>query len=517
MNNNMSVSLVDLLGQDYMSAVSQAAVYLHGMDSKTAHEIANEKINFFDESFKLRLDQLIEKIGESVIAPFENDQKGAPTDSFEKASNLNASPVTGLGFYRLGEDGRLYLTSKSEHYHIPLGHNFPGYKLIDRARSLGIQNATHNNTRGYITRLCERELVRTVNGLEKSDSKGLADILASRQPHVLNRVINLETGTIACEAGIKMMLARFYKLEKTSDSPKYEGKIPVFFVIGDYEGGSASNYHGTSVIAQTLRGLWPDFYSNCEANNLYKICPVNINDFEDFKSKFEEYQEGPYKAAGFLHEIILMNYGGIRLQQDFLRKAYALCHQNDTPVMCDEIQSGMWYEGLFLFRKYGLTPDFVVIGKGFPGGQYPASKIILTAEMDNLNQFGALVTNGQEELASLAYLVTMEFARQSGSSIEFIGAYFAEKLQQLKVKHASVIADIEGEELLSSITFHNVDKTVEFVRRLNEKCIDISAHVYKAFCPPAALMKLPIIATPKLVDWLTEKMDEVLRDMTLNK
>lgn len=513
MNHDMNLSLVDLLGQDYMSAVSQAAVYLHGMDSQHVHELADEKVQFFDESFKLKLDQLIESIGETVIVPFRNDQTGAPTDSFATASNRNASPITGFGFYRLGEDGRLYLTSKSEHYHIPLGHNFPGYRLIDRARSLGILNATHNNTRGYITRLCERELVRTVNGLEKSDSKGLSDVLASRQPHILNRVINLETGSVACEAGIKMMLARFYKLEKTSASPKYEGKIPVFFVIGDYEGGSVSNYHGTTIVAQTFRGLWPDYYTKCEANELYKICPVNINDFDDFKSKFELYQKGPYKAAGFLHEIILMNYGGIRLQQEFLRNAYALCHQNDTPVLCDEIQSGMWYEGMFLFKKYGLNPDFVVIGKGFPGGQYPASRIILTAEMDNLNQFGALVTNGQEELASLAYLITMAFSEQSGRSIRNTGAYFIEKMRQLKVKHSSVIADIEGEDFLGAITFHDVEKTVDFVRRLNEKCIDISAHVYKSFCPPAALLKLPVIATPKLIDWLTVKMDEVLADM----
>ena len=60
--------------------------------------------------------------------------------------------------FRVGEDGRLWLISKSEHYHVPLGHGFPGYALLDRARRLGIPNATHNNTRGRITRLLEEEL-----------------------------------------------------------------------------------------------------------------------------------------------------------------------------------------------------------------------------------------------------------------------------------------------------------------------------------------------------------------------
>ncbi len=106
-----------------------------------------------------------------------------------------------------------------------------------------------------------------------------------------------------------------------------------------------------------------------------------------------------------MHEIVLMNYGGTCLHKEYLQKAHELCKAYDTPIMVDEIQSGIWYEELFLFRKYELEPDFVIIGKGFSGGEYPASKIITTAQMDTLNQFGALVTNGQEELASLSYLI----------------------------------------------------------------------------------------------------------------
>jgi len=52
-----------------------------------------------------------------------------------------------MGFFRIGEDGRLYFASKAEHYHLSLGHAFPGYRLLEHARSLGIPNSTHNNTR----------------------------------------------------------------------------------------------------------------------------------------------------------------------------------------------------------------------------------------------------------------------------------------------------------------------------------------------------------------------------------
>ena len=287
MFNAVSLSLSDLLGKDYVASVSRAAITFLGKDPQRVALLAEGKVDFFSTAFQARLDELVDSIGKTLIPPFINEMNGAPTMSFSKAANLDASPLTGLGCFRLGEDGRLYLASKSEHYHATLGHNFPGYALIDHARELGILNATHNNTRGYITRLCERELIRIANGIEEGNVVAVDAVLASTKPHILNRVINLETGSIACEAAMKMMLTRFYRIEKTSTPPKYEGKIPVFFVIGDYDGGRVANYHGTTMIAQTLRDMWPELYAKFEATQGYKVCPVNINDFDDFKIKFE--------------------------------------------------------------------------------------------------------------------------------------------------------------------------------------------------------------------------------------
>lgn len=43
-------------------------------------------------------------------------------------------------------------------------------------------------------------------------------------------------------------------------------------------------------------------------------------------------------------------------------------------------------------------------------------------------------------------------------------------------------------------------------------CVDISAQVYKANCPPAALLKIPLIASEKTVDFLTDKMRAALTE-----
>lgn len=257
MFNSPLLSLSDILGKTYTENVTEALSSLGIMDKRRADALADEKIDFYPKETQKTNDELLERVGTQILHTFQNSNAGAPTDSFSKASNYASSPITGIGTMRVGEDGRLYLIGKSEHYHSSLGHHFNGYRLINNARELGILNATHNNTRGYITRLTERELVRTANGLEKSDTKGLDAVLASKEPKILNRVINLETGSLAVEAGIKMMLARFYRLDMSFDAPKYASKIPVFLIMQDMNGGKEANYHGTTVTAQSFRGLWP--------------------------------------------------------------------------------------------------------------------------------------------------------------------------------------------------------------------------------------------------------------------
>ena len=209
-----------------------------------------------------------------------------------------------------------------------------------------------------------------------------------------------------------------------------------------------------------------------------------------------------------------MNYGGIKLTREFLKGAYKLCREYDTPTMCDEIQSCMWYRGMFLFRLYDLDPDFVILGKGFPGGEYPASRIITTAEMDTLVQFGALVTNGQEELASLSYLITMTFMRENGDLVAEMGAKFDEGLKALHEKYPETLLNAEGLGHLAALHFQSVEKAAAFAGKLKDACIDASAQIYKANCLPAVLLKPPVISTPAVVDYIIGKIDDLLASDT---
>ena len=134
--------------------------------------------------------------------------------------------------------------------------------------------------------------------------------------------------------------------------------------------------------------------------------------------------------------------------------------------------------------------------------------------MDNLNQFGALVTNGQEEIASLAYLITIRFAEANAEHTAQVSAYWRKKLADVAKKHPTTVKRIDGDGLLSSLFFDDADRAVAFCHGLGDNyCIDASAQTYKADCPPVALMKLPLITSDKLVDFVADAMDRTLSQM----
>lgn len=504
--STVSCNLADLLGKDYIDAVCRARAFLTGANVETVRRRARERLELWPAGLQARLHELLPKTGSRVVAPLAASSAGAGSGGFAAASKTAPAPISGLGWFRVGEDGRLYVISKAEHYHALLGHGFPGYELIEKARELGIPNATHNNTRGHITRCLEQELVRAANGL--APDADLAPVLASAEPGVLNRVLNLETGSLAAEAALKIALVRFYAYE--GGAAPHRGRTPVVLVIGDDDGNVTGNYHGTTILTQALRGLWPDLRAGLEKAGVLRLCAVRPNSIEDLEQAFRLYESGEYKIAAFFHEIVMMNYGARLLSEAFLSRAYELCAAHDVPTVVDEIQSCMWYEGAFLFRQVGLKPDMVVVGKGFPGGEYPASRILFGARWDSLPQFGALVTNGQEELASLAYLITMRWAAANGPAITEAGRLLEAGFRRLPAEFPAALAGVDGRGHLLGLRFRDLAAGRAFCEAMNAGGFDISIQTYKANCPPVALAKLPIIADEALLELTLARVREAL-------
>jgi acetylornithine/succinyldiaminopimelate/putrescine aminotransferase len=446
----VQASLADVVGASYVGAVCEARAALSGEDVQALRRRTHQPLDWYPPAWHERLLTQLPRVGQQICAGTTDTAVGATTQACAAAEHRSAAPLTGYGFYRVGEDGRLFLTTKSEHYHAPLGHAFPGYALLETARSLGLPQATHNNTRGHVTRLLEETLVRAaeVDGLD--------------------RVLNLETGSLAVEAGVKMMLARFIAPESGGPKPLYKDRCPVFLVMGNDDGGLSANYHGTTVLTQMMRGMWPELLMMMEIEGQIKVIPIRPDSKEDLDAAFARHEAG-----------------GI-------------------------YKTGLWAPGLFLFREYGLRPSMVALGKGFPGGEYPASRLICSAEMDTLPQFGALVTNGQEEIASLAYLITLRWAQENTEVIREIGDLYESRMREVTAKYPAIIAGISGQRHLLGLEFHDIATARACTEALNRAGLDVSAHTYKTECPPVALTKLPLTACPVVVEFVVQRLTDTL-------
>ncbi|MCA9449070.1 MAG: hypothetical protein KC931_18270, partial [Candidatus Omnitrophica bacterium] len=128
-------SLSDLTLTAQVEQACQSRAMLSGEDLSELLIRADEPVDFYPEAFQKRQLDLLSKVGTVVIDPVpEGQTNGASSKSFNAATKIKMSPLSGAGLFRIGESGRLYLITKSEHYHAPLGHSFPGYALIERAR-----------------------------------------------------------------------------------------------------------------------------------------------------------------------------------------------------------------------------------------------------------------------------------------------------------------------------------------------------------------------------------------------
>jgi hypothetical protein len=124
------VRLRELLGEEYIGGVLRAKALLMGRDVEEILSLAGEEVELYPESFSQRVDGRQEHVGRRVRSGYEGSDVGAGSAAFRAAINSRMAPLSGLGFIRIGEDGRARLISKSEHYRASLVKGFTGLRLL---------------------------------------------------------------------------------------------------------------------------------------------------------------------------------------------------------------------------------------------------------------------------------------------------------------------------------------------------------------------------------------------------
>lgn len=422
--------------------------------------------------------QLLEQTGRVIedVPVLEPIDKRALQDSFGGNQTAPSDDLlAGRGLFYITEQRRLFLDCTSGHYQMLWGYNHP--QLCEAAAEAGRQGVVwdnHSNIPQAPVKQLARRLVETAG--------------APDNPDPLDTVLlGVCTGSVACAAALKIQLKVFYK-----NNP---GRTDAVIVVLD------GNYHGSDMVPQSLRGMWPGLVRDVQA------IAVQPNDAGELEKTFRAY--GP-RIAGFWAEPVMMNREAIAVAPEYLLLAQRWCRETGALLCIDEIQTGFWQPDAFEFRSLGLQPDLVVAGKGMTAGFHPLSAVLLKSRHDVLEQYDAISTNGSASMPAFIGLCNLELIRRHAVEIRRIGKRIEEGFQALAAEFPEVLLSAQGRGYLSGLKFKKVGDAVSFHRRALEAGLWTRVHAYHAG-HSTLLTKLGLLADDKTVDFLLAKFRVLLQ------
>lgn len=443
----------DILGPDATQAMARATAFLRQRDSAA----------------------LVQLVGQTVpslaIKGPAADKRSFPA-SYGGGKPCGDDLLGAAGVFYVTESGRVMLDCTSGHYQMTWGYDHPDLTAAAvEGMQLGVVWDNHSNIPSLPVKMLAQELVALTEGT------GLDRVL-----------LGAATGSVACGAALKIMLKRYF-----DDADRSRLGPPVVLTL-------AGNYHGTDIVAQTLRGMWPGLLAGVE--------PIQIepNEPGGLREVFQRYGR---RIAGFWAEPIMMNREAILVEADFLHLARDLCSQHDALMVLDEIQTCFWYPEVFYFRRLGLSPDLVVIGKGMTAGFHPLAGLLYRRDLDILEQYDAISTNGNASLAALVGLCNLRLLARDRDRIAALGQRYFAGLEVLARDFPDVIEGANGSLFLAGLKFRDRDEAIAFHRAAAARGLWLRVHAYHPG-HRTILAKFALAADETVIDFVLEAVRDLL-------
>ena len=421
--------------------------------------------------------ELLQRVGETVG---DFAMKDAPADkrsfpaSYGGRKPCHDDLLAGQGMFYVTQEGKVMLDCTSGHYQMTWGYNHPALSsALADGMDVGIVWDNHSNIPSVPVKLLAEKLIGLAEG------SGLDRML-----------LGVCTGSVACSAALKIMLKQYF------DDPKRVALGPPVMIA------LAGNYHGTDMVAQTLRGMWPGLLAQMET------VQTEPNDPDELNAVFAQYGR---RVAGFWAEPIMMNREAIQVDADFLQLARQLCSTHGALMAVDEIQTGFWYPEVLLFRRLGIQPDLVVVGKGMTAGFHPLAGLLYRSELDILEQYDAISTNGNASLAALVALANLTLIEAHGPRLAAAAERHLDGLRQVAEEFPDLIENVNGDGFLTGLKFRDREDALGFHKAAVSRGLWLRAHAYHPG-HRTVLMKYPLVVTDEVITFVLNVIRDLLRN-----
>jgi adenosylmethionine-8-amino-7-oxononanoate aminotransferase len=452
-NSALELNCTNLLGAETVDAMRRADRYLQEHDAVAL------------------LQQVGTVIPELALTSPTADKRHFPA-SYGGGKPCGNDLLSARGCFYVTLDGKIMLDCTSGHYQMTWGYNQPELMAVAKeGLDIGVVWDNHANNPGIPVKVLTEKLGNII------ESMGMD-----------RAMFGVCTGSVACTTAMKVMLIRYERDEER----KKLGK-PVMVVL-------AGNYHGTDIAAQAMRGMWPGFVTGME------VVEVEPNIPEELTAAFEKYGR---RIAGFWVEPVMMNREAILVETEYLKLARELCTKYDTLLTFDEIQTGFWYPEIFFALRIGVSPDLIVVGKGMTAGFHPLAGILYRKDLDILEQYDSISTNGNASLAALIALANLELIAEERTRIEALGDQLINGFRCFIRDFPEIIEAINGEGLLAGIKFRTSEDAIGFQRVVLDRGLWVRVHAYHPG-HRTVLCKLALSADERIVDFIVSSMRSIL-------
>ena len=271
-------------------------------------------------------------------------------------------PVRGEGSYVYDAEGKAYLDFYGGHAVISIGHSHPHYvkRISEQLQKLGFYSNSVQNP-------LQQELAQKLGTVSGCDEYQL---------------FLCNSGAEANENALKM--ASFHN-----------GRTKIIAFERAFHGRTSAAVNATH--SEKIKA---------PINKTYEVEFHNWNDLDSVTASLNQGDVSAVIIEG------VQGIGGIHLPDaDFLQAVQKACHQNDTVLILDEIQSGFGRTGAFFaFQHLGIEPDIISMAKGMGNG-FPVGGILLHPKFKA--SYGLLGTTfGGNHLACAATLAVLEVMEQ---------------------------------------------------------------------------------------------------------
>lgn len=358
-----------------------------------------------------------------------------------------------------------------------------GKEYLDMASGLGTSNLGHCHPRvaEAVSKQASR-LIHVSNLYHIEEQARLAEALVERS--FADKAFFCNSGAEANEAAIK--LAR-----KTSRDRFGPGRHEIIAMENSFHGRTLS----------TLSATGQAKVRDCFEPLVEGFGFVAYNDMEALEAAVSE------RTCAVLVEPVQGEGGVVVPDEGYLPALRQLCDERELLLIYDEVQTGFGRTGyLFAYEAFGAPPHVMTLSKSLGGG-VPIGALLTTTELaEHLGPGTHASTFGGNPLACAAALAALEALEADHllANARKVGAYFKERLQELKVRHPAV-QEVRGLGLMLGVEF---DRDVRpFLLKAMEEGVIIN-------CPKENVWRFlpPLVVSEGEVNRAVALLDEILTE-----